>query len=202
MKRGSKHSTETIEKMRMAALISGRIPSGWEGKKHTEEWKKNMSEANSGNGNPFYGKEHTAKVKNKLSKMATSGITGMLGKKHSKETKKLIGKANSIALKGKTPSKETRRKLSKAHSGERGSGWLGGITPENHRIRGGIEYRLWRESVFARDNWTCQRCSQRGGNLEAHHIKPFADYPELRFAIDNGITYCVGCHKIIDKCRG
>jgi len=29
------------------------------------------------------------------------------------------------------------------------------ITPENLRIRNSIEYRLWREAVFARDGFTC-----------------------------------------------
>jgi 5-methylcytosine-specific restriction endonuclease McrA len=60
--------------------------------------------------------------------------------------------------------------------------------------------KLWREAVFARDKWTCQDCGdKKGGNLEAHHIKSFAEFPELRFAIDNGITLCKDCHKIIHR---
>ncbi len=79
--------------------------------------------------------------------------------------------------------------------------WKGGITPINEKIRKSIEHRLWRESVFARDNWTCQRCYKRGVKLEAHHIKEFADYPEVRFAIDNGETLCKKCHNKTKKGR-
>jgi len=71
-----------------------------------------------------------------------------------------------------------------------------GNTKENIRIRASIESRLWREAVFARDNYTCQKCSKRGGRLHPHHMKSFAEYPELRFAIDNGQTLCVTCHAL------
>lgn len=74
--------------------------------------------------------------------------------------------------------------------------WKGGVTPENTKIRHSVEYRLWREAVFARDNFTCLECGVRGGELNADHVKPFALYPELRFAIDNGRTLCVPCHRL------
>lgn len=76
--------------------------------------------------------------------------------------------------------------------------WKGGITSENELIRKSIEYRLWREAVFARDNFTCQECNIIGGKLQAHHIKPFSLFPELRLAIDNGITLCKSCHLLTD----
>ena len=57
------------------------------------------------------------------------------------------------------------------------------------------EYTAWRTSVFERDNYTCLSCSQVGGELNAHHIKPYATFPELRLSIENGITLCHSCHK-------
>ncbi len=77
--------------------------------------------------------------------------------------------------------------------------WRGGITPENMLIRNSIETKNWRRAVFDRDDYTCQQCGKRGGHLHAHHIKPFAQYPELRFDVANGTTLCVPCHRQTDS---
>lgn len=55
----------------------------------------------------------------------------------------------------------------------------------------------WREAVFSRDNYTCQRCFVRGGRLQAHHILPYAKYEALRYEIGNGLALCVACHKAV-----
>jgi hypothetical protein len=56
-------------------------------------------------------------------------------------------------------------------------------------------YKSWRREIFWRDNFTCQECGKRGGNIEAHHLKSFTHYSELKIDISNGITLCLDCHK-------
>lgn len=70
-----------------------------------------------------------------------------------------------------------------------------GRTPRNERVRKSAAYKAWRTLVFERDNYTCQECKIRGGQLHADHIKPFAFYPELQLEVSNGRTLCVPCHK-------
>lgn len=59
------------------------------------------------------------------------------------------------------------------------------------------EYVKWRNDVFKRDGYKCAICGKVGGELNAHHIKPFAKYKEDRFDVDNGITLCKECHKTV-----
>ena len=149
-----------------------------------------------GSKNPFYGKKHTPETKEKmrlarLGKMP-SNIEQLIHPSKEQEEKR----RNS--LRKFRPTMETRKKLSELHKGAKSYLWRGGITEKNHAIRSSMDYRIWREAVFARDNWTCQQCNQRGKKLNADHIKPFASYPELRFAIDNGRTLCKDCHMKTD----
>lgn len=73
--------------------------------------------------------------------------------------------------------------------------WKGGVSAPLKRLRATSRYKVWRESVFRRDNFTCQFCDQRGGYLEADHIESFTEVPEKRFDISNGRTLCRPCHK-------
>jgi len=103
---------------------------------------------------------------------------------------------------GRYFSKKTRRKMSKSHSREKCHFWKGGITSINAKIRNTVEYKLWRDSVFIRDNFTCQRCGQIGGVLRAHHKNNFATYIDRRLDITNGFTLCNDCHKEFHKRYG
>lgn len=92
--------------------------------------------------------------------------------------------------------------LSEMHAGINLNGeieiWLGKDTPPWERTkkqqRHSLKYSNWRTKIFERDNYTCQKCGMRGGELNAHHIKPFAKYKKLRYEIANGITLCKDCH--------
>ena len=78
--------------------------------------------------------------------------------------------------------------------GENNPNWKGGLGGERHQAMGRIEYKIWRDLVFKRDNFTCQICEQYGGYMHADHIKSWSEYPELRYEIRNGRTLCRTCH--------
>ncbi|MCK4827669.1 HNH endonuclease [bacterium] len=99
--------------------------------------------------------------------------------------------------KGFKHTEEWKKNQGEKMKGNKHPNWKGGISSINRRLRSSKEYALWREAVFKRDNWTCIFCGQRGERLNADHIKPFALFPELRFAIDNGRTLCEDCHRKI-----
>lgn len=90
----------------------------------------------------------------------------------------------------------------KGRGGDKCPFWKGGISPINALIRMSTENKLWRKSVYERDNYTCQKYGTTGGRLNAHHINNFADFPELRFAIDNGITLSEKAHREFHKKYG
>ena len=75
--------------------------------------------------------------------------------------------------------------------------WRGGISPLNIVLRNCKQGLDWKNEVFKKNNYTCQICGNRGSDLNAHHIRKFSEFPELRYNLDNGATLCVDCHKDI-----
>jgi len=67
-------------------------------------------------------------------------------------------------------------------------------TTERDR-RNSPEYAEWRNLVFERDKYECVECGQVGGKLNAHHVKPYKKYVDLRLDVSNGITMCETCHR-------
>lgn len=149
-------------------------------------------------------------VKKKLRKRMT-GNTYSVGRKLSNETKIKISKS----LKGRSLPEEVRKKISqtlrnighkpslyayqKLPKGEKHPNWKGGISPQRHREYGTKEYKQFVKSVLERDDYTCQWCGAKNGKgenikLHTHHIESYAEYPELRFDVKNGLTLCDECH--------
>ena len=158
---------------------------GKKGIKFSEEHKKKISEANKG-------KPKSEQARKNMS-ISKKGKTSPVKGKHWK-----------ISLQG-------RINIGNGHRGEKAYNWRGG-QGLHFTIRNCFKYRLWRDDVFTRDNFTCQECGKRGGNLEAHHIKRFIDILEeyniksLEEAnnceelwnINNGQTLCKKCHEKTD----
>lgn len=94
--------------------------------------------------------------------------------------------------------------LNRNLKGKNHPNWKGGRGTERHRAMNTKEYKLWRKSVFEKDNYTCVDCGARSMAddyvyLQADHIKPWSEFPELRYAIDNGRTLCIDCHEKTDS---
>lgn len=101
--------------------------------------------------------------------------------------------------------------------GNKNNNWKGGKTKLIFLIRGLEKYQEWRNYIFERDNYTCQKCGRRsckGDKVEIHadHIIPLSfiisknkieDIEESLncseiWDVDNGRTLCKECHKNTD----
>lgn len=158
------------------------------------------------------------------------------GTKFTEEHKRKIGAANSISRFGLKDSEETKLKKRNAQLGKKvpSRGRIRVKSPEEitklkksikerydrigrktqvtKLVRGLFKYRQWRSDVFTRDDYTCQFCGQRGGEINADHIKPLhlilkenkikttaeADLCDELWNINNGRTLCVECHRKTD----
>ncbi len=151
-------------------------------------------------------KGHKMGLGSKRSKEVKKKISEGMKKWHkevgmSEEARAKISKAhmgNKWGLGNKMP-EEQKRKLSEARKGSKGSNWKGGVTPEHKNARNSLEWKVWRKAVFERDKYFCQMCGMHSKYLRPHHIKFFADYPELRFVVSNGITLCDPCHRLVHR---
>lgn len=198
---GRKASPETCAKLSVAHM--GRTPVG---QTHPQSLETRAKQSVAAMGHPFRGlKHHSLETCAKISALLTGrpksiehraklSVAGM-GRIPSPETRA----KDSAALMGHTMSEKTRLALLRANVGEANSQWKGGVTSESELIRHSPQYVAWRTAVFERDNYTCQECGAHSGTghrltLEAHHIKPFANYPNERFVVENGKTLCLKCH--------
>lgn len=61
--------------------------------------------------------------------------------------------------------------------------------------------RKWKRDCQRRDGWRCGLCGRQyakySENPHVHHRAPFSAHAELRSELDNGITLCRDCHRIV-----
>ena len=169
------------------------------GYKQTKEHKKKIRDAQIGVLRPSTsGELNPAKRKEVREKISLA----LKGKKKSPEH---IAKIRLVSL-GRKLSDETKIKMSNSAKKLVQNGthhfWKGGITGWQRKIRESLGYRLWRKSVFERDNYTCIICGYKShkringkSDIHADHKKPFALYPKLRLTVGNGQTLCIDCHR-------
>jgi hypothetical protein len=106
LKRGTKASEETKEKMRLSHLGEN---NHFYGKSHTEEAKRKNAEAHTGLTGHWLGKERSEETRKKISE----SLIGKPGRPHTEEAKKKISEAHK-GKKQAPASLETRKKLSLA----------------------------------------------------------------------------------------
>lgn len=194
------------------------------GKHHTEETKRKISKAISGEKNGMFGKTHSKEAIEKI-KLANFEYNKthnnfFYGKKHTKETKKRMSILKKEYLKthppnflGRKHKPETIEKISKTKKGcppnktsfEKGQN----VGSKNPMWRGGISKRPYpfewtetlKESIKQRDNYKCQFCGCpqeeciRG--LFVHHI----DYNKNNLTPNNLITLCNRCNSKVNFYR-
>lgn len=184
------------------------------GDKHAAKTRSGVNHWNFGNPrkikdekHPFFGKHHSKDIREKISlRKKGNSPSWNKGRITPKET---ILKM-SLAKKGQRSSPKTefkkgltpwnKGKKFPQFSGSNNPSWKGGITPIHNKIRGSVEYKIWERVVRERDKGCCQKCGDdRIKYSVAHHILNFSSHPELRFAIDNGITFCRSCHRLFHK---
>lgn len=155
------------------------------GRKHSLETKQKMSESAKGN-KSFTGQKHTEEWKQKM--------------RGSRPNRKGIPAWNK-GMKFGPLSLEKRILAGIRNKGANNPNWKGGITPKNIKIRESMEGRAWKRAVLQKDGFKCIWCGETK-KLHIDHIKPFADFPELRFEVSNGRVLCKECHrKSLHYCR-
>jgi len=97
-----------------------------------------------------------------------------------------------------TPEKRQQRRERSRQVTRRGSAsnfWKGGVTEE--RVAIGAWTRTIAPQVHEKFNYICQHCGGRGGQLHAHHLLPVYAHPEKAYDLDNLVSVCEDCHRLI-----
>jgi 5-methylcytosine-specific restriction endonuclease McrA len=88
--------------------------------------------------------------------------------------------------------------------GPKSPNWNSDLSDEERESRRDIAaQKRWREQIYKRDEYTCQKCrDDSGGNLNAHHIIPHCADKEMAWSLENGVTLCSPCHRAFHSAYG
>lgn len=198
-----KEFTEIPSRAKFRKTCSRSCHAIWNntGRKHTRETILKMRYANAW------------KYIDEIVKKYKSGYAILWLAKEYKSDKRIIRnilQEQNIKFKGRKGIRAWNKGLhSERWKGKNNPNWKGGISPLNTMIRSLLENKEWRKKVFQRDNYTCQKCDRRGGDLEADHypimfstilekskivtIEQAINCKKL-WDISNGRTLCLECH--------
>lgn len=56
-------------------------------------------------------------------------------------------------------------------------------------------YVRWASEVKRRDHYTCVICGRKGVALNSHHLNAWAQFPDERYDVDNGVSLCTFHHE-------
>lgn len=176
---------------KMSQETKDKIGKANSGKTMSLEQRKKISDSKKWK-QTWLGKKHSEATKKKMSeRMKNNPLKYWLWKKRDPlTTKKIVESRKWYKASEETRIKQSVSMKKTLNTNSKKTKYL-----ENQSIRWWIDIKLWRESVFKRDDWTCQKCKNKWLKLNAHHILNFSSHEELRFAIDNWITFCKDCHK-------
>ena len=185
--------------------------SYWKNKKFSKEHRQHISDVRRN-------KKHSLETRKKCRE---SRLKYLDAHPEIREKLRKFNKNFPPGMKGKHLTEETKDKIRKVNIGHNNPNWKGGISSITTFIHELSQYRYWRQQVFIRDNFTCQKCGIRPGCghriiLEAHHIvsvsrlvQEVKEYMPLinihdacqiytpLWNINNGITLCNKCHRNI-----
>ena len=165
-----KHHTEEARRKISQAMTGEKHPLY--GKHHTEEVRKKIAQAMTGENNPNYGKNFSEEQKQKMSQAHK-------GKKHTEEARKKISQAN----KGKTLSEETRKKISQANNYRKTP--VVAIQKDTGRVRMFLSQHEC-SRVLGADQGHINKCLK--GRQKTHKGYAFKYIEQLESGIYEGIT--------------
>lgn len=143
------------------------------------------------------GKEYHKTYHQKSSKFCSSECSSKASEKRINLECQTCNKLYEVVESRKSTSKFCSSKCLKSYTGKLASLRKGEL---NHMYKGFSDekrtnkskLKTWRNLILKRDI-VCQKCKSTEF-LQAHHIKPYNAFPDLRFDLSNGILLCKFCH--------